>query len=104
MFLRHHLGKGFNEIPLKHLTFATEHRDHNGEITHVGMKVKGDYAGENPRAMKHRYEVIFEAEEFQLLLEKARKFEHRFDLPDALPALAGEVIADLDEAEADESD
>jgi hypothetical protein len=79
MFIRHFLAKGFNTIPLKNLVYATEHQKKGDYINHVGWKIQGDYGGENVRAQKHRYEVVFSPDEAREFYEKLGQMLERFD-------------------------
>jgi hypothetical protein len=101
MFIRHHLAKGFNEIPLKDIRISTEHKEGVNGIEHVGLKVGGAYAGENPRNAAHRYEILFEMDEFSELLRLALRFqaEGRFT-DDKLPPMRLEGV----QVEDDEDD
>lgn len=78
MKIRHHLAKGFNEIPLKNIAYATEHQKKGDAVAHVGWKIQGEYGGENERAKKHRYEVIFTPEEAIDFRDKLDKMLERF--------------------------
>ncbi len=93
MFIRHHLAKGFNEIPLKDLRFSTEHREGVNGIDHIGMKVGGAFAGDAPRQQAHRYEIVFEMDEYAELLRQALRFqaEGRFT-EDRLPPMRLEGV------------
>lgn len=93
MKIRHHLAKGFNEIPLKGIHYATEHQKRGDEVTHIGWKIQGDYGGANERAQKHKYEIIFTPEE-------ARDFRARLDT--MLQRFEGELV--LEETAAPEVD
>lgn len=96
MLLRKHLKKGYNETRLKDTGFHTEHKERNGEITHVGFVVSAVYGGPEPKPNNagYRYDIIFETEsEFQELLAWVERMKDRFP-PGELPAIVGEEGAD----------
>jgi hypothetical protein len=78
MILRQHLTTKSNDITLKDISFATEHQEHNGVITHVGWKIKATYGGSDPKKHKQAYELIFSPEEAQMLLDKLQAMQDRF--------------------------
>jgi hypothetical protein len=107
VIIRHHLAKGYNDIKLTNVTFATEHEEHGDETRIVGFKVKGDYGGDNPRSAKHKYEIIFETgEETDVLFAKANKLQPRFNNPTELPSIAqvtdDEKVEDEDGSDEDD--
>jgi hypothetical protein len=97
MFLRHHLAKGFNTIPLKNLRYLTEHQKRGEELTHVGWKIQGDYAGENVRAQKHKYEIVFTPEEALDFKARLDEMLPRFDTSNLSKILKEDRIVEVDE-------
>lgn len=96
MFIKHFTKSKPNHpnvIRLQDVTYATEHTEHNEAIQHVGFKVKALAADKEG----HRYEIVFETDqEYQDLLQRAVKLQHRF--PEGrLPPINGENDEELEE-------
>lgn len=97
MILRQHLTTKSNDIALKEISFATEHQEHGGVITHVGWKIKARYGGADPKKQKQEYELIFSPDEAAWLLDKLTAMRSRFNddtVRDVLAQRAAEAVPD----------
>lgn len=88
MKLLQQLATKKKEIPLSKPTISTLHSLKGGKIDledDNGIVLECTYAGDDPKQMKHKYEIIIHFSEFPELFDRMAKLRKRFDDPTQLP-------------------
>ncbi len=94
MIIRHYLTTGMNVIPLKNVTYKTEHIQKGDDIRHIGWKIAGDYAGDKVKQAKHRFEIVFTPEEAREHVAKLELMLKRFE-GDNIKQIVENIVEDL---------